>query len=739
MSIYRASLRVGRSLQIPSQKLHLQSTPSNEERLERIKKLGQTLHEFAQTDNLGTARQTYGHLVKELSREGSGPHEAVRAFNRDRVRDLFAAIGRSGRPTQLMFANIILADLPKVFGLEPNTNFHTVLVRGLLERGDITTAGRWLLTMRDRPGHLIPTHFQWHLILERHAASGDVVKIFKCLAQMPRSGIQPNFDSFDILWSLLESKSAPFHFFESAVNAIHKTDLPYSHRISKRLRSYFVEAGRTNEGIKLLGLYRARYEKNPSSSLHDHDTQSPMIVALADRARTEGVKPAVKRFVALSQHEGISSSAAMAALLDRSTSISALRTVEEKLRHTAEPKHWTILINNAIKLGELFPALSIYAEAQKSGIEPDALMVQPIISALCQTAFKQPEEEEIDLALEIYGQLYRSRLSSETESGEKCTTTHVIIFNALLRALSSAPNVKKYHPIAVSLVNDMRSIGIDIDQPMMTASLASIFMRHSSSYRDAFQAYHDLCRSGAAALDEKGHVFILNVFCKLTYGSRASIPPLALYFKIVKDMRNAGHGKSGQVYAILWRRFIYLATTNQGDDFKGSLISAIRRSHDALTLDASFTPTVVLWSQLMDTYQRAGAFREAYKIWDMLYRTRTFTDASIAIILDACGYAGAEAIANEIWSLLQKDNIVLTGRIWLTWLECLCRLKKLDDAVSTVCSDLHKFTGQINSADVVRILFTFAKASGKLIDVKTRLQCDLPDVWRSLPQEVHDI
>jgi hypothetical protein len=736
MSIYRA-FRLGRSLQIPSQKLHLQPKPSKEERLKRIEKLGQTLHEFAQTNKLETARQTYSHLVKELSREGSGPREAVRALNRDRVRDLLAAIGRSGRPNQLVFANIILADLPRVFGLEHNPNFHTALLMGLLENDDSANANRWLVTMRDRPGHLVPTHFQWHLVLKKHAANGDVAKILKCLDRMPRSGIQPGFESFDILWSVLESESAPFHFFESAVKAIHSTDLPYSHRISKLLYSHFAKAGRAEEGIKLQGLYRTRYEKYPSSASRYRDAQSPMIVGLAERARLEGVKPAAKRFVALPQHEGISSSVAMAALLDGSTSITDLRTAERKLHYTAEAKHWSILINNAARPGKIFDVLSIYAEAQKSGIEPDASMVHPIINALCQTSFRQPEEEEIDLALEIYGQLHRSHLSSNSDSDENRTTTHAPIFNLLFRVLSSAPNSKKYHPVAMSLLSDMRSMGINVDQPMMTASLASILMRHSKSYRDAFQAYQDLCRSGAAALDERRYLFILKLFSRLTFGQRVSVPPLTLYFKIVKDMRNAGYGKTGAAYTILWKRFAYLAKSSN-HDVKGTLAEAIRRSHDALTLDASFTPTVFLWTQLMDAYQRVGAFQEAYKIWDMLYRTGTFTGASVSIILDACGYAGAEDIAHKIWSFLNRDNIAPTGQIWLAWLECLCRLKKLDDAVSTVCTDLHKFTGQISSVDAIKILLTFARASGKLIDVKTRLQCDLPDVWRSLPQYIHD-
>src|ERR1700722_4231516 len=129
-----------------TRRIYLTSLSPHEQRL---KLLGDTIHESARNDDLRTIPQNYDTLAGELLRlrsDTAAPY--TRALSSDQVKDILRALGRSGRPKELALAEKILADLPNLFGLEHSPKFHAVVVTGLIERGNLITAHRWLVNMR---------------------------------------------------------------------------------------------------------------------------------------------------------------------------------------------------------------------------------------------------------------------------------------------------------------------------------------------------------------------------------------------------------------------------------------------------------------------------------------------------------------------------------------------------------------------------------------------------------------
>ncbi|EEB98404.1 hypothetical protein MPER_02091, partial [Moniliophthora perniciosa FA553] len=133
-------------------------------------------------------------------------------------------------------------------------------------------------------------------------------------------------------------------------------------------------------------------------------------------------------------------------------------------------------------------------------------------------------------------------------------------------------------------------------------------------------------------LDQRGYESVLDAFCRISLQGNLSVPSLSLYFNIVKDMKNAGHGITASVYNIILRHFGQIGTKAKTDPsylhLMGKLVGATRR--------------------------RLGCFADAWRVWDQMSISGRFDHVSISVILDACGHAGATHLAQQVIQRLKK-------------------------------------------------------------------------------------
>jgi pentatricopeptide repeat protein len=693
--------------------------------------------EFAvyRTRQISDIRQYYLALAKQVTTQKSPP-----PLSRPQVLDILDALAGSGRPGDLALIDKILSDLPEVFGFEADADAQMVILRALLRRGNLQTVLNWLRNMKLKPGKIKPSLEQWHLFLHQCVEKGDVGLLRTGMQTMPKSGCPPTNETFEIRLGALFESNARLESFVDIIKEMHLAGLPYSSHVSSLLYNGFSKVAMFDHARKVKMLYESPFQAMENVNSPDLQVE-PWNEELGFIAESEGLTAAIRRYRTLRKRGAVASKKTLSIMLRHSTSVTELRDAARHLDVVADEKHWTLLVTNTLNVGDIPNALKVYSAFREENAFPSLSVIHPIITALCRTATLTRSEQLLDQAIDLYRDLASAVSLSSSGSYQG---PDVALYSSLLRAVASALNDKKYYSLAVSLLKEMRLRQIDMDDSMTIASVTVLSMRNSPSFSDALTIYKHLCnRDDGTRLNERGFEIVLDAFCKLSYGE-GSIPPLDHYFAIVKDMRNAGYGMTVQVYAMLLKQFAALATRNSWDpslpeEFRDKLGEAIRRTHDYLTLDASISPDVVLWTQLMDAYQRCGLFGEAYRVWDTMYLSGQYNDVSVTIIFDACGFAGVGKVAEHIWTNLQRDGYVFSQKNWQTWLECLCRLGRINDALKILCLEMGKEPdGGVPDEACVRILLSFASRRNQETEVRSRIRRYLPEVWETLPMDVRE-
>lgn len=690
------------------------------------------------TANVGALHQQFYGLFRVLGEEGKDKPTAP-PLKEEEIHDALSVLAASGRHHDLDMVVKILADFPMLCGAEVGVTVYNVILRGLITNGNPQTIFNWLMNMPQKPKNMTPTLLQWHIFFEWCAKSGLVGVLHQSVSKMHRSGRRPTIKTFEILFKALFDTGAPIKKMYDALDIMEHTSLTYDENFAKLLYDGFVKLGLADRAQEMRDNYWKRFSKRSR-------TTDPKMIewteSIEREAENKGITAAVTLCKSL-QKDGFKFTPHTLTLLIRRTHrLDHLRYAEAELHLKASIIQWAILISNAVRIGDLTGALSIYEESKSAGITPGTPLVHPLVNALC-TASSTLDDAAIDRALELYKDLAEAAPITQSKqelqpSGHRHSSgPDANLYNILFRAFGASKNVKKYFPIAFSLLEDMEARNVELNSPLAVSSLAIVVMRCASSFDGALKAYKRICkRSNAPPLDAKGYQAILHTLTQLSFGDHETLPSVWHYFEVVKDMQKTGVEITAPVYTILLRHLAMLSAELPPEE-RDALAAAVRRVHDHLTLDPSFTPDTVLWNQLMDSYQRVGLFAEAYRVWETLFITGRFNQVSVAIIIDACGFANAWPMAAQVCLKLTKLGFKFNLRTWNTWIECMCRVGKLDDALKVVCLEMGKDQPNIApDVNTVKVLLSFAARTNQQDEVMDRIKRYLPQLWHTLPTEL---
>ncbi|KAH9858009.1 hypothetical protein C2E23DRAFT_718456 [Lenzites betulinus] len=394
------------------------------------------------------------------------------------------------------------------------------------------------------------------------------------------------------------------------------------------------------------------------------------------------------------------------------------------------------------------PTLDLYDYALSSGIPiTSSILRYTVRSLLMSQGLEKPSSKALDRALQLYHEFLAQTSREKTDAEDRFAASGVkeklrypdaATYQILLRAITSAKNTLKYLPAAVSLVEDMRRFEVELDS-QTAASIVILLMDSSPSPEDAIQMYRAVVQpentNKELVLNQEGYVAILAAFSELpTWADR--VPSVPLFFEMLSDMRKRGIPLGPKVYTVVLAQLARLASKVSGSDdgaARETVAKAIARIHNHLNLNPSFTPDTALWNQLMDAYQRAGCFAEACRIWQMLFASARFNAASVSVILDACAYARAYDMAVRVYDALTEVEFPMSVKNWNTYLECLCRLGRLDLAMKVLCLEMTGRTDGVEpDKESARILLKFAIGENKEAEVRSRIKRFLPKLYRSL-------
>ena len=357
----------------------------------------------------------------------------------------------------------------------------------------------------------------------------------------------------------------------------------------------------------------------------------------------------------------------------------------------------TSIMREVIKPIQQRPELviALYDHLRSLNVDLEPALVVPIIRALCFV--QSPRLPDLK---RIYDDFIGSPMFT-TATDRQLLTMYQSLLAACGRTPPSLAGPVDPHAFALSLLTDMRPRRLPLSYTART-SLTLILMRAASDHLGAFQIYAHFYALDSSALDAAAYLEILSVFRGLSW-DRSPFAPPNLYLEIVKDMRLAGYRPGSAALASLLSSYGLAArqsrkTSNDPlyrEQKLLSLLKGIRDIHTLIRLDPVVEVDLPLLNALMDAYARVGAYAEAFEVWDEIvlrrpretqadpeHITETY-QPSINIALDACGYAEAPRRARKIWRWAEKHDLV-TPKVRETWIECLCRLGFLQEALGEV-------------------------------------------------------
>ncbi|KAF9654213.1 hypothetical protein BDM02DRAFT_3257255 [Thelephora ganbajun] len=666
----------------------------------------------------------------------SGPS---RLPNEQEVLDDLTSLAASGRTSDLALLHTVLESFPTQCNLEITASTHAAIFDSFIASGNSSAALRWLETMNTKPGQIPPSLSQWHAWIEAFGPSHQDTQFPSLFRSIVASGCQPTPETYSVaLNAMFHAKHPPK---ETAARKLlceaHQTGVPHDEIVISSVTEGYAARRMVPVAEQMKVFYEKLYTRQ--TNLHAET------VALLRRAFAQGKHRATLEAEKLRSQGFIPTPPTLHVLLADSISADDIHFWESTLQVQADVHAWLLVIHNCIQSTRSPDrAFQVYKDYIASGMTPTSKVVNPILRLLCMKTLRPPKECDVDRALLIYTDLFRA-----TKPGEPSA----VIYNTLISALVSTQNTRKYFPKALSLLEDMQSRGVEMDS-MTATSITILLLRSSSTPTEAFQAYKRVFRGpdGKLALDAEGYVAVLNVFCRLTFGKESihtAIPAWEQYFEIVKDMREAGYPVNVKVYSIILQQLGFTATKimrsrsqapeeGNGNQSKVedvvdilSIQRATRRIHQILITDAAIQPDTIVWNTLMDAYQRAGCLRDAYRIWESLWLSRSFDNASISIMADACGHAGAHAEAVQIFPRIVKSGFKMNIRNWNAWLECLCRLNRVKEAIEVLCNEMGQNGNVEPNEDSIRVILSFVQDRLGETEMKKRIERHWPTLWKS--------
>ncbi|KAJ7492448.1 hypothetical protein FB451DRAFT_1218332 [Mycena latifolia] len=668
------------------------------------------LHPLRYPDEPNAVRRHYLPLVAELERLKAEPSSPPLPplLTREQLITIFELLATSGRPPDLECIRSMFSHLPVYFDIPVTPDLHTVVIAALLRQGYIPLAQQWITQIPELPPHDPPTLEHFHTFMKGCPHHVSLTFLRDVVTQrMRRAGVRPTNETFSILVlcivrNAIEAKVNLLkpEVFGAIIADMKMQRLAGDPSILSVISEYYMDDGFKTYAEDMQKIYDAYFPDIPTP---EEQQKHAWKKQLAEASQASGIDHSLDVFRGLVTEGCTATPDIIRAILSSSRSIEDLRQVEKALGIHAGVSEYAVLVNNNVRIKQAEDALAVYEEAKKSGVIPVAGLVAPIIRALCAKQNKSPavHNANLDHALALYSDLDEAFPVAAADSPEAAANNH--------SEHSNGPDSDYFQ---------LPSRGITATTAVKISKII-LEMRTSETLDEAFNKY----RRRRADLTEYGYSSVLHAFSRMSL-SMGHPDSLEHYFQIVADMRLAGFRVSDRVYTDILQQFAEIANIRRNEwrkskEFKrdplhpmppnifGDLEAAVRQVHNLVSLDPNVAPERIVWNQLIDTYQRLGCFPDAYRVWEKLYLS---------------GKYGAYC----------PDNYVFNLHNWNSYVECLCRLSKISDALKVICTDMGTLAQPVKpDLSTLTILLRFAESRIQTNIILQRARRYLPDLWEA--------
>ncbi|KAI0778367.1 hypothetical protein BD413DRAFT_704848 [Trametes elegans] len=694
-------------------------------------------------------RASYNALVSTIDSLKTATSELSEPY-RGKLRDALIYLAQYHRDEDPDIVPDVLRLVARLLGTGLDQSAEDVFSK-LILADDLTSAYRWLgVCAKLRDDLPVAKQSLWNRLLKVAAQRRDkemlehIMELFKQLHVRPTE-----YTSRAMFTGLFDDLSAasiyhppPFPTVKDWINVAASYGIHYDTPTVQIIVDGYARAGMDDLATMAEYVYTVTLA---APGCVPHERFNRVLAYMAQHKTRAALNQAVAKFmrVGLKPSENT-----LLAVMGDTTHISDLSHWQRILRKKATPAVISRLMARRAQTHASVLEVYQYAQAHKVPLT-GSMLHHAIESVLTTRGPEGPTEKAVDQALALYHH-FVARLGGEQDSRQGDQTNHQQkeasaavprrqhmypkepTYEVLLRALHSAGNVVKYLPVALSLVEDMARFQITLDSKSAT-SVILLLMTSSSDPEEAFSMYRLIAsRPNQPPLKEAGYSAILDTFCKLPTWPQG-IPSTALYFEILGDMHKHNVPLGPKVYTVLLAQLAKLATVAAGEAdlaTRSTIAQTVARVHNHLTVRPAFAPDTALWNQLMDAYQRAGCFAEAWRVWQSLLAAGQINAASVSVILDACAYARAYDMAVSVYHTLHERAFPMNVRNWNTYLECLCRLGRLDEALKVLCLEMTaRGDGVQPDKESVRVLLKFAAKLDREWEVRSHIKRFLPKLY----------
>lgn len=394
--------------------------------------------------------------------------------------------------------------------------------------------------------------------------------------------------------------------------------------------------------------------------------------------------------------------------------------------------------------------LRLLQEAKEHGMPQDWAIISAVITLLCNNLqvgrILSESNVDIDTSMEMY--LIAIRADEEyiktglrlrdVLDGLSLYEHFEDSFVDLINAISNLPKNEKYTTFALKMMRHSHSVGLKIDSRSACAYLVML-IRSATSYGDALERYRSGHEQARHHISHKQYAKILNEYCTLQFANAAcSYPPFNGCVAILNDMQETGHALANVHFSILVKyltkianSFIEMRDKDEQATLRKGCIDITDRVFAYIMCESTVYLNLVLLAQFMDVHSRLKNFDGVAKLWRMICADGMTHNASVSIVFDACGYNGEYEFAREVKAKFDRDGFVMNRNNWSSWLECLCRLGKIDEAVHELVERAPRDNeGQPDSLSV-RVILSFADKAKRRGTIQPQLRQHFPKFFEA--------
>lgn len=635
-------------------------------------------------------------LAKAISHTDGLSQLASSLDDEERLVFILKLLAQSGRPEDIARIDEILVNLFPLLQIPASRDVYNTILQSLVDADHGAQAREFLTRIHRSPDHPDADIDQLNIVLK---GCKNGILFADALVDIQRLKLQPTNETFQLIFkaqrdiAVLEKTAPDVGDLSWLIDTCVQQGMTYDPVITGALFDTYAVLSRPQDAAKILEIYQSTC---PASTEETQDSSSDKAFEPSSKVLNIG-KWSKEAFVGGASVQEVS-------------------------------------LEKCIADGRIEDALEQYEKALESGALPPTSLLTSFLRLVVDSPTPIPY---LDRTVTLVRGLADAGRAQAPEDPRR--ETEMAVYHALIRVFTSAQDTGLYSPVINDIISDMEKRGLRTDTQLTSVTRVILEMRAKGSFEDAREVY----RKNRPFLGVFGYTALLKEYCRISLAGDLDVALITEFFSIVHDMRLARVPIHASIYGIFITALGQAATriTNEGDPtghVGQRLVDTTRRVHDFLTLDASVNPDAILWNQLMDTYQRLGCFAEAFRLWDIMYLSRRYDQVSVNIILDACGYLQDLRKARSILARLEKGGFKLDLRNWNTWIECLCRCGRMDEAAEVLLVEMDK-RGVKADMQTVGVLFKFLNkgaSNEQTANIRRRLEAHVPTLWRRLPKEV---